>query len=95
MARNPEHHQKMTALAGQWRISGQSIKSFALANGINPFTLRYWANKQKAFNAASDRFLQLPAPNSYGCINIRYPNGTVIELPANTPMGIVKQLLAI
>ncbi len=95
MARNPEHHQKMTSLAEQWRISGQSIKAFALANGINAFTLRYWTKKRNTYHADNARFMQLPAPHSFGSINIRYPNGTVIELPANIPMGIVKQLLAI
>lgn len=95
MARNPVHIQKMTLLAEQWRASGQSIKSFALANGINPFTLRYWTKKCNMNQTDSDRFIQLPAAHAIGCINIRYPNGTIIELPVNIPLATVKQLLAI
>jgi hypothetical protein len=90
-----ERRRQMLALVDEWRGSGQSQKAFATARNIKLFTFRYWiqkhgkAEKQEHVNHS---FVQL-RPVSVPGIIIRYAGGTSLELPANTPLHVVRQLI--
>jgi len=90
-----ERREKMLQLVSDWQQSGQSQKAFAEAHGIKLFTFRYWIQKQREQSQHTDAFLQLGAPLSAAAITIRYPNGTELQLPANTPLGTIKGLLSL
>ena len=90
-----ERREKMLQLVSDWQHSGQSQKAFAEAHGIKLFTFRYWIQKQRGQSQHTDAFLQLGAPLSAAAITIRYPNGTELQLPANTPLGTIKGLLSL
>jgi transposase-like protein len=90
-----ERREKMQQLVSDWQQSGQSQKAFAEAHGIKLFTFRYWIQKQREQSQHTDGFLQLGAPLSAAAITIRYPNGTELQLPANTPLGTIKGLLSL
>jgi transposase-like protein len=90
-----ERREKMLQLVSDWQQSGQSQKAFAEAHGIKLFTFRYWIQKQREQSQHTDAFLQLGAPLSTAAITIRYPNGTELQLPANTPVGTIKGLLSL
>ena len=87
-----ERRQKMTQLVEQWQQSGQSQKSFAEAQGVKLFTLRYWIKKQRTQDNHTAAFIQLGSQATNG-INIRYPNGAELQLPATTPLSTLKVLL--
>ena len=88
-----QHRQKMTDLVLQWQYSGQSQKAFAATNNIKLFTFRYWIQKHREQQqSVGNSFLQLDMPSNTG-ISIRYANGTTLELPVNTPLNTIKQLL--
>jgi transposase-like protein len=90
-----ERREKMLQLVSDWQQSGQSQKAFAETHGIKLFTFRYWIQKQREQSQHTDAFLQLGAPLSAAAITIRYPNGTELQLPANTPLGTIKGLLSL
>jgi len=90
-----ERREKMLQLVSDWQQSGQSQKAFAEAHGIKLFTFRYWIQRQREQSQHTDAFLQLGAPLSAAAITIRYPNGTELQLPANTPLGTIKGLLSL
>ena len=90
-----ERRQQMLALVDEWRGSGQTQKAFAADRNIKLFTLRYWIHKFKEVEKqieGNGSFVQLSPVGSPGMI-IRYANGISLELPANTPLHIVRQLI--
>lgn len=90
-----DRKEKMIHLVEQWKLSGQSQKSFALAQGIKPHTFRYWVQKQQKHTGNSgEAFIEL-ALHPSDCINIRYPNGIELQLPAATPLSGLKALLSL
>ena len=90
-----ERRRQMLALVDEWRGSGQSQKAFATARNIKLFTFRYWIqrrDKAEKQAVAKHSFVQL-SPVSVPGIIIRYAGGTSLELPANTPLHVVRQLI--
>ena len=90
-----ERRRQMLALVDEWRGSGQSQKTFAAARNIKLFTFRYWIHRQEKFEKqerVNHSFVQL-SPVSVPGIIIRYAGGTSLELPANTPLHVVRQLI--
>ncbi len=90
-----ERRRQMLALVDEWRGSGQSQKAFAAARNIKLFTFRYWIHRQEKFEKqerVNHSFVQL-SPVSVPGIIIRYAGGTSLELPANTPLHVVRQLI--
>lgn len=90
-----ERRRRMFGLVEEWQKSGQTQKTFAEAKRINYFTLRYWIYKRKEVEKQTEgngSFVQLSPVGSPGMI-IRYANGISLELPASTPLHIVRQLI--
>ncbi len=95
MKKNEERRRQMLGLVEEWQKSGQTQKTFAEAKHINYFTLRYWIHKHEIVNkqtVGNHSFVQLSPVGSPGMI-IRYANGISLELPASTPLHIVRQLI--
>ncbi|MBG0782863.1 MAG: IS66 family insertion sequence element accessory protein TnpB [Bacteroidales bacterium] len=90
-----ERREKMLQLVSDWQQSGQSQKTYAEAHSIKLFTFRYWIQKHREQHESSGSFLQLGSHMESTSITIRYPNGTELQLPANTPMGTIKGLLSL
>jgi DUF971 family protein len=90
-----ERREKMLQLVTDWQQSGQSQKAFADAHDIKLFTFRYWIQKHRQQQQNSDSFLQLDSQLATAGIIIRYPNGTELQLPANSPVSTIKGLLSL
>jgi transposase-like protein len=90
-----ERREKMLQLVTDWQQSGQSQKAFADAHDIKLFTFRYWIQKHRQQQQSSDSFLQLDSQLATAGITIRYPNGTELQLPANSPVSTIKGLLSL
>jgi hypothetical protein len=89
-----ERRENMFQLVEQWQQSGQSQKAFAEAHGMKLFTFRYWVQKQREQPGSTGTFIQLGTQATTG-INIRYPNGTELQLPATIPLSTLKVLLSL
>ena len=94
MSKYEERRQKMMILVEEWQKSGQTQKAFAEAKNIKLFTFRYWIQKQLDIQKQDGNrtFLQ-HCPVSVPSMNIRYSNGTSLELPLSTPHQVVRQLI--
>ncbi|MDY0077767.1 MAG: hypothetical protein RBR87_10895 [Bacteroidales bacterium] len=90
-----ERREKMLQLVTDWQQSGQSQKAFADAHDIKLITFRYWIQKHRQQQQSSDSFLQLDSQLATAGIIIRYPNGTELQLPANSPVSTIKGLLSL
>lgn len=82
-------------LVSDWQQSGQTQKAFANAHRIKLFTFRYWIQKHREQHQSSGSFLQLGSQLATTGIIIRYPNGTELQLPANSPVSTIKGLLSL
>lgn len=94
MKKVEERHQKMLELVAAWQQSGLTQKDFATQQNIKLFTFRYWIQKHHQLQAQQPNgsFVELSPVTSAGMI-IRYGNGTSLELPANTPINLIRQLI--
>jgi hypothetical protein len=89
-----ERREKMIKLVHDWQHSDKSQKVFAEAHGIKLFTFRYWIQKQREQENTTGAFMQLGG-QATTCFNIRYPNGTELQLPATTTLSTLKVLLSL
>ena len=90
-----ERREKMLQLVTDWQQSGKSQKAYAEAHNIKLVTFRYWIQKHRQQDQSSDSFLQLGSQLAFTGIIIRYPNGTELQLPTNSPVSTVKELLSL
>jgi len=75
-----------------WQESGQSIKYYCDAAGLNVQKFHYWRKKFEQEELTSD-FITLSPDSSSDLLKIAYPNGVCIELPSGTQLEFIRQLI--
>ena len=84
---------EMLSLIEQWQESGNSKQLFCQENNLTYTTFYYWL---KRYRRGIDENSFLPVDVSSGShIEIRYPGGVVLQLPAETRLSTLKQLLSL
>ena len=90
-----EKSAMMISLANRWRLSGVAQEDFARENNITVHALRYWLYKRKDFKQETGAFFELSGLAIGNEYLLRYPNGIEIKLPVQTPVSIIKSLIAL
>jgi len=93
MKENKRHQREemMISLIEQWSESGKTQKVFCQEKGIAIATFYYWLKRHRQ-RLEEKGFLPVEI-SSGASIEIRYPDGVVLQLPATTKLEIVKQLI--
>lgn len=79
-----ERAQEMLAHVAAWKNSGKSRKNYCEEHGLSPHTMAYWCAKARSAEVSSGFApVELVAG---GGIEVRYPNGVRLVLPAGMPM---------
>lgn len=86
-----EKRKEMSMIVEQWQESGMTQKDFARSHEIKLSTLRYWIRKSRDEFSGGD-FIPLNL-SSGQAIRLFYPNGIEIELPAQTPVHVIRYLI--
>jgi len=86
--------EEMFPVVEAWQHSGLSKKSFCKEQGIVKSVFFYWCKKYREENE-SGGFIPLNSGVSHAIapgysIEIQYPNGVVLKLPANTPASLIR-----
>jgi transposase-like protein len=82
---------EMLSLIEQWQESGKSQQLFCQEHNLTYTTFYYWL---RLYRRRLDNSSFLPVEISSGShIEIRYPGGVVLQLPAETRLSTLKQLL--
>ena len=82
-----ERAQEMLAHVAAWKSSGKRRKSYCEEQGLNPHTMAYWCAKARIAEVPSGFApVELVAG---GGIEVCYPNGVRLVLPAGMPMAQV------
>ena len=76
--------QNMLAHVAAWKASGKSRKSYCTEQGLSPHTMAYWCAKAGRVDAPSG-FAPVE-PIAFGGIEVCYPNGVRLVLPAGMSM---------
>jgi transposase-like protein len=85
--------EEMLSLIEQWQESGKSQQLFCQEHDLTYTTFYYWL---KRYRRRLDESTFLPVEISSGSnIEIRYPGGVILQLPAATRLSILKQLLSL
>ena len=83
----------MLSLIEQWQESGKTQQVFCQEHNIIFSTFYYWL---KRYRRGIEESNFLPVEISSGSyIEIRYPGGVILQLPAATRLSTVKQLLSL
>lgn len=84
---------EMLSLIEQWQESGKSQQLFCQEHNLTYTTFYYWL---KRYRRGIDENNFLPVEVSSGShLEIRYPGGVVLQLPAETRLSTLKQLLSL
>jgi len=84
---------EMESIIEQWQESGQTQQSFCKERKLSYTTFYYWL---KRYRRGLDENSFLPVEIASGShIEIRYPGGVILQLPAATKLSTVKQLLSL
>jgi transposase-like protein len=82
---------EMLSLIEQWQESGKTQQSFCQEHDITFSTFYYWL---KRYRRGIEESSFLPVEISSGNnIEIRYPDGIILQLPAAVKLSTLKQLL--
>jgi hypothetical protein len=84
---------EMLSLIERWQESGKTQQVFCQEHDLTFSTFYYWL---KRYRRCIDESSFLPVEISSGShIEIRYPGGVILQLPAATRLSTVKQLLSL
>lgn len=86
-----KRQQEMLSKIEQWHDSGKTQQAFCQEHDLTFTTFYYWL---KRYRRGLDEINFLPVEISSGShIEIRYPGGVVLQLPAEIRLAALKQLL--
>jgi hypothetical protein len=85
--------EEMLSLIEQWQKSGKTQQVFCQEHDLTFSTFYLWL---KRYRRGIDENSFFPVEISSGSyIEIRYPGGIILQLPAATRLSTVKQLLSL
>src|SRR5512133_646706 len=88
-----DRQREMMTLIEQWQESGKTQQSFCKDHNLAFSKFYYWL---KRYRQGMDESSFLPVDISQGistCIEIRYPDGVILQLPSSIKLSVLKQLL--
>ena len=85
--------EEMLSLIEQWHESGKTQQSFCQEHDLTYTTFYYWLRRYRR-QLDEGNFLPVEI-NSVTHIEIRYPGGVILQLPAATRLATLKQLLSL
>ena len=85
------HQEEMLSLIEQWHESGKTQKIFCQEHELTYTTFYYWLKRYRR-QIDESSFLPVEISSNFH-IEIRYPGGIVLQLPASTRISAIKQLL--
>ena len=77
-----EKRAMMESVVQDWQASGITQVEYARVHELNDSRLRYWIRKSAGIEQQQSAFIQMGPPQG---IQIRYPHGVDVILPAQTP----------
>ena len=86
--------EKMLPYIKEWESSGQTKKAFCQQRGIAPSVFHYWYKRYRQENMP-EGFIQI-STDSIGQppqMEVHYPNGVSIKLPANISLTLLRQYI--
>lgn len=88
-----QRQEEMLSLIEQWQESGKTQQLFCQEHDLTFSTFYYWL---KRYRRGLDESSFLPVEISSGSnIEIRYPGGIILQIPAATRLATLKQLLSL
>jgi transposase-like protein len=86
-----KRQEEMLSLIEQWKESGKKQQAFCQEHDITFSTFYYWL---KRYRRGIEESSFLPVEISSGSnIEIRYPDGIILQLPAAVKLSTLRQLL--
>lgn len=87
--------EEMTSLIEIWQESGKTQQVFCQEHDLTFSTFYYWLKRYRhEINESS--FLPVEINSStQSSIEIRYPDGVILQLPAAIKLSVLKQLLSL
>lgn len=90
--------REMYPLIERWKESGQTQRKFCESHAIKPSTFIYWLKRyeEREVIPAVSSFREItPEQRTLDKIEITYPNGVRLSLPASSSSEIIRPLLGI
>lgn len=85
--------EEMLSLIEQWQNSGKTQQIFCQEHDLTYTTFYYWLRRYRR-QLEENSFIPIEI-SSGSHIEIRYPGGVILQLPAATRLATLKQLLSL
>jgi hypothetical protein len=92
MQKSIEHKKQMYSHYQLWKQSNLSQVEYAEQHQMKIHTFKYWIQKFNKEQTKSSGFIAIE-PQIPTEINIRYPNGVELAMPAQTSVKIIRELI--
>ena len=92
MKKSVEQKEQMYYHYQQWKQSNLTQTDYALQQDLKIHTFKYWIQKFNKEHIKTSGFIAIE-PLIPTEINIRYPNGVELALPAQTSFKIIRELI--
>lgn len=92
MKKSVEQKEQMYYHYQQWKQSNLTQTDYALQQELKIHTFKYWIQKFNKEQTKSSGFIAIE-PQIPTEINIRYPNGVELAMPAQTSVKIIRELI--
>ena len=87
--------EEMTSLIESWQESGKTQQVFCQEHDLTFSTFYYWLKRYRR-EINENSFLPVEINSStQSSIEIRYPDGVILQLPASIKFSVLKQLLSL
>ena len=85
--------KEMFPLIAEWESASQTRIEFCETHRLSLSTFAYWRKRYLEHRTSSDTGFKELHPQVSSQIEIHYPNGVRVSLPANGPMATVQALI--
>jgi transposase-like protein len=82
--------EQMRPVIKDWELSGQTKKDYCQQHGISIPVFYYWYKRYRQEDTAGGFIPVVLNGKPIDHIEVRYPNGVTIKLPANTSLATLR-----
>ncbi|WP_374163617.1 helix-turn-helix domain-containing protein [Arcticibacter sp. MXS-1] len=87
-----DQRERMKAEVARWRESGLTQKEFSRQLGMKVATFAYWVSRSKESEKKKGFLPLVPVAGSVEAVEVSYPNGVRIKVPASD-LKTISQLI--
>ena len=93
--KKPELEKQMFCHIQKWEQTNLSQRAYCKEQGIKMHIFSYWLDKYRRKSVKNNEFIEINGLSANSGIQLHYPNGVELILPAHISVEYLKRLIQI